>query len=259
MASSAAALHQRDQLTTDVSAQSGPATADCISTADGRLTSVVLAQIPTPTTDSPILGGGLFLLALFLVVPVAFAAFTAWLATERGRSWGVWFVLGFFFGPIALVALGFAPYGGAPRGDNVLAPGSLAAGLRSRFTRSEPTAGPEPAPIAEPPAPTADEPASAPVPVATAVPPRPRPTARSSDRPISPLLEIDVDGAVFHEQSNRAFGRGHAADGSTTYFVLSQERLHELSAELRESRPVRSLIPRDDVVPLESLPPELQR
>jgi hypothetical protein len=86
-----------------------------------------------------------------------------------------------------------------------------------------------------------------------------RPTARTRDRPISPLLEIDVDGAVFHEATNRAYGRGHTADGSITYFALSQERLHELSSELKVSRPVRSLIPRDDVLPIESLPPELQR
>jgi hypothetical protein len=238
-----------------------------------------LAQFPTiapVTTDSSsFFGGAIFLILVVLAVPIAGACFTAWLAGERGRQRGLWAVLGFFFGPFALLAVGLAPMQGETK-DRVVPSGSLADGIRSRFSRGSS------APATEPRSPMYDEPLRD-EPIDFAPPPsppaRPQPRAPSYDEPppSRPLpvydeppstiytpppreFEIDVDGAVYHEGTNRMFGRGRGPDGAITYFAISsRQKLDELSEALRVSRPVRALIEEDDVVPISALPPELQR
>jgi len=39
---------------------------------------------------------------------IAFGGFTCWLAETKGRNAAAWFFLGLFFGPLALLTLGFA-------------------------------------------------------------------------------------------------------------------------------------------------------
>lgn len=48
-----------------------------------------------------------FFIAIFLFV--VFGCFTADLAKDKGYEYFTWFLLGLFFGPIALVAIGFKP------------------------------------------------------------------------------------------------------------------------------------------------------
>ena len=212
---------------------------------------MLLAQITPTTVDSGFPGGAAFIILFVLFVPVSMAFFTAWLATERGRAGRIWFVLGFFFGPIALLSVGLAPERGSGRA-RVASDGSIASGLRSILS-NEPSSRARPAPQA------ADEPAApaapAPVPAAPVTSP-----SRLQQRPAAAPIEIDVDGAVFHELSNRAYGRGRVADGSTAYFVISSDdKFRELSEALRVARPQRRLVLADDVIPIEALPPELQR
>lgn len=45
----------------------------------------------------------------WFILWVACGFFAAAIASGKGRSFGVWFVLGFLFGPIALLASGFMP------------------------------------------------------------------------------------------------------------------------------------------------------
>ena len=191
-----------------------------------------LAQLPTPipVDDGGFFGGILFLLLLLLVAPVSFALFTAWLAEQRGHTRNLWFVLGFFFGPIAMLAVGFAPTRGAAS-DRVVAAGALAEPVRP---------------------PAYDEPYRSRVDVPAYDLP--------DDRLSVASIEIDVDAAVFHEGTQRAYGRGRGPDGSVTYFVIpSTDTLRELTEDLRVSRPLRRYISADDVIPIGSLPPELQR
>jgi hypothetical protein len=57
---------------------------------------------------------------LFLYLALWLGAFgmpAYWLAYERGRPAGTWFIVGLFLGPIALLMLGFAPARGAGRFD----------------------------------------------------------------------------------------------------------------------------------------------
>jgi hypothetical protein len=228
-----------------------------------------LAQLPTPIPidDGGFFGGFLFLLLVFLAVPLSFAFFTAWLAEQRGHTRNLWFVLGFFFGPVAMLALGFAPARGKAS-DAVVAPGSLGEGAPVRLSsRSDRTPEQARAPIDEdellpPPPPPPARPAprapayDEPFPSRAPVPAYELP----DERPSHASVEIDVDGAVFHEGTNRAYGRGLGPDGSVTYFVIpSRDKLQELSDALRVSRPVREHVPSADVVPIESLPTELQR
>ena len=49
----------------------------------------------------------------FAIAWLALAAVIGWLAGRKGRDSGLWFVLSFFFGPIALVAIILA----SPRRD----------------------------------------------------------------------------------------------------------------------------------------------
>ena len=225
-------------------------------------------QLPTPVPvdDGGFFGGIIFLLLVLLAAPLAFAFFTAWLADQRGHTRNLWFVLGFFFGPIAMLAVGFAPARGAAS-DRVVPTGSLAEGMVSGAPSRERTPPPAPRPM-----PIDDEVLPPPPP-----PPRPAPRAPAYDEPYpsreavpaydlpddrlsAASLEIDVDGAVFHEGTQRAYGRGRGPDGSVTYFVItSADTLRELSEDLRVSRPLRRYISPDDVIPIESLPPELQR
>lgn len=46
---------------------------------------------------------------LYLLWGLTWGGFCAWLADEKGRSFLAWFMLGFFFSLVALLALGFAP------------------------------------------------------------------------------------------------------------------------------------------------------
>jgi hypothetical protein len=48
-----------------------------------------------------------YLIALVICFGTAFL--TGWLAVERGRSFYTGFLLGMFFGPLGLMAVGFAP------------------------------------------------------------------------------------------------------------------------------------------------------
>ena len=50
-------------------------------------------------------------LGLIIVFWVMQAALTGWLADERGREFVPWAVTGLIFGPLALLAVGFAPLG----------------------------------------------------------------------------------------------------------------------------------------------------
>ena len=50
-----------------------------------------------------------FFWAMVFCSSVIFGGFSGWLASEKNRESGSWFVLGFFFGPVALIALGFSP------------------------------------------------------------------------------------------------------------------------------------------------------
>lgn len=52
------------------------------------------------------------LLLVPLLAWIGAAVLTAWLASELDRPGGIWLILGFLLGPIALVAVGFA---GRPR------------------------------------------------------------------------------------------------------------------------------------------------
>jgi hypothetical protein len=49
---------------------------------------------------------GIIVLIAYLLIN---AILTSWLAEQKGYSQGSWFFLALFFGPIALLALGFAP------------------------------------------------------------------------------------------------------------------------------------------------------
>jgi hypothetical protein len=50
------------------------------------------------------------LLGIYLAICLlAFGAPAYWLAGERGRSTGIWFILGLLLGPIALFMLAFSP------------------------------------------------------------------------------------------------------------------------------------------------------
>ena len=53
-----------------------------------------------------LLGG--FVIFIVLVFLFSNAAFTCWVAIKKGYS-GIWFILGLFFGLVALIAVGFAP------------------------------------------------------------------------------------------------------------------------------------------------------
>jgi 4-hydroxybenzoate polyprenyltransferase len=52
-------------------------------------------------------------IGIYVVIGIIYffstASFTAWLASKKGYSSGIWFVLGLFFGFIALLAMGFSP------------------------------------------------------------------------------------------------------------------------------------------------------
>jgi hypothetical protein len=48
------------------------------------------------------------LIVILVVVGVINGAFTAWVAEEKGRS-SAWFILGFLFSVLALLAVGLAP------------------------------------------------------------------------------------------------------------------------------------------------------
>ncbi len=178
-----------------------------------------------PVDEGGLLGIGVFALLLILYVPVAFGFFTSWLARERGRQGGLWFVLGFFFGPMALLSVGFAPDQRASAQAQV----------------DEIDHRPLPPPPQRP----------------TAEPERPRvqPTA-----PSSAFVPLDVDGVVFHQPSRQGYGRGRTSNGALVYFRIdSDDTLRELSAKLEQSRPTSFVVDRDDLVAFESLPPELQR
>jgi predicted RNA-binding Zn-ribbon protein involved in translation (DUF1610 family) len=54
------------------------------------------------------LGVGVYV-AIGIVYFFATAIFTSWLASVKGYSSGVWFILGLFFSLVALLALGFSP------------------------------------------------------------------------------------------------------------------------------------------------------
>ena len=49
------------------------------------------------------------LFTVVFVVALVDGAFASWLASEKGRDGFKWFLLGFFFSPIALLALMGAP------------------------------------------------------------------------------------------------------------------------------------------------------
>ncbi len=51
------------------------------------------------------------IVGLALVWAIGISFLTAWLADQRGRSYGAWWFLGFLFGPLALLAVGLAPTG----------------------------------------------------------------------------------------------------------------------------------------------------
>ena len=46
---------------------------------------------------------------VIIVAALASGGFCSWLAEEKGRSFGTWFLLGLLFGPLALLALVGAP------------------------------------------------------------------------------------------------------------------------------------------------------
>lgn len=50
-------------------------------------------------------GFGMVVILLWLLV----AGLTARVATGRGRSWGLWFLLGLVLGPLALLVVAAAP------------------------------------------------------------------------------------------------------------------------------------------------------
>ena len=54
------------------------------------------------------LGIGVYV-AIGIIYFLSTALFTAWLASKKGYSSGIWFALGLFFNFIALLALGFSP------------------------------------------------------------------------------------------------------------------------------------------------------
>jgi hypothetical protein len=60
-----------------------------------------------------------WVLLTVLIHSLTFGAFCAWVANSKGRIGGDWFLLGFFFGIFALLAVGFAPPA-TPRTDVVI-------------------------------------------------------------------------------------------------------------------------------------------
>lgn len=96
---------------------------------DGTLIAVFLAQnldpVPTPTPiviSDGIIGGLVFVVVLIVLAMLSFGLFTGWLAVQRGRQWGLWFLLGLVSGPVALLAVGFAPDLGTHRRDEIVPP-----------------------------------------------------------------------------------------------------------------------------------------
>jgi hypothetical protein len=51
----------------------------------------------------------LFIIVVLAIYVLSIPIFTAWLASEKGKSSFAWFFLGLFFGPIAFFAIGFSP------------------------------------------------------------------------------------------------------------------------------------------------------
>jgi hypothetical protein len=51
----------------------------------------------------------IILIAIIICAALVTAAFSAWVASRRGYDGGIWFLLGLFFGVIALLAVGLAP------------------------------------------------------------------------------------------------------------------------------------------------------
>ena len=49
---------------------------------------------------------------MYILSCIIIAIFTAWIASQKSRSALLWFFLGFFFGFIALLAVGLAPKNG---------------------------------------------------------------------------------------------------------------------------------------------------
>lgn len=198
-----------------------------------------LAPVPTPTpvdVSDGLIGGLVFVVFLIVFAMGSFGAFTGWLAVQRGRQWGLWFILGLIFGPVAMLAVGFAPDLGTHRRDAIV-----------------PTPPRPPAP---------DDPPPPPVPP----PPPPAVAVRADvlettqyERPRSPArVEIDVDAVTVHQRSGQAYGRGLTIHGDRVYFTLAPDELRDLQSELERTRPVNFLVWEDDVVDVDDLPHELR-
>ena len=72
----------------------------------GHLFSQDYAPAPSSGGFGSFLGGfGIFIVLVFFL---SNAVFTYWVATKKGYG-GIWFILGLFFGLVALIAVGFAP------------------------------------------------------------------------------------------------------------------------------------------------------
>jgi hypothetical protein len=198
-----------------------------------------LAQLPTPIpvdTGGSVLGVVLIVLLVVLTVPVAGGFFTAWLAEQKGRERRLWFVLGFFFGPIALLAVGFAP-------DVRLAD------IASR-------------PGAEPPRPDYPPPPAYDGPYERVEPPPPaRPQPIAQYEPVSRAsapIGVDIDAVVFHEPTQQGYGRGRTDTGEMVYFTVTQDELRDMTERLRLQRPFASFVASADIVETYDLPQELR-